>query len=189
MAGDWEERRDALAAMGTASQKWALRGMGLAIPATITAVAELVSKQMVVAWLSEPPFGLTVTPFFNLRLSFNSGISFSFFQATTAEAVLSLVVLACAMVVALVWLGLRATGIVERVGYGLIIGGAVGNMIDRAGDGVVTDFLDFHAFGWHWPSFNLADVAIVGGVALLLVSQTTVFCGIQRTASSAADDT
>jgi signal peptidase II len=50
----------------------------------------------------------------------------------------------------------------------LIAGGATGNIVDRIRQGAVTDFLDFHASGWHWPTFNLADVAIVLGVTMLL---------------------
>lgn len=52
---------------------------------------------------------------------------------------------------------------------GLIAGGAIGNIVDRVRFGAVTDFLDFHAGGYHWPAFNLADAAIVCGVALLLL--------------------
>jgi signal peptidase II len=54
-------------------------------------------------------------------------------------------------------------------GLGLIIGGAIGNVIDRVRFGAVIDFLDFHALGWHWPAFNVADSAISVGAALLLV--------------------
>ena len=56
----------------------------------------------------------------------------------------------------------------ERVAYVLILGGALGNGLDRALRGYVVDFLDFHARGWHWPAFNVADMAIVGGAALLV---------------------
>lgn len=49
-----------------------------------------------------------------------------------------------------------------------MIGGAAANVVDRLGDGLVTDFIDVHAFGWHWPTFNMADVAITCGVALFL---------------------
>jgi signal peptidase II len=156
----------------------------LAIAAATAAVADVVSKLVAMAWLSEAPSGLVVTTFFNLRTSFNSGISFSLFSAATPAGVLALVALAAVLVIALVVVGLRAIGLVERMGYGLIVGGAIGNAIDRARDGVVTDFLDFHAFGWHWPSFNVADVAIVGGVFLLLASPVTVFRGLQRGATS-----
>lgn len=144
---------------------------GMALSAVGTAAsADLVSKWIAVAWLPEPPSRLAVTPFLSLGLSFNNGISFSLLPATTTEGVLGLVTLAMVLVSALIWLAQRASGAAERAGYGLIAGGAVGNIIDRARDGLVTDFLDLHAFGWHWPTFNLADVAIACGGILLLVS-------------------
>ena len=55
------------------------------------------------------------------------------------------------------------------ISLGLIVGGAIGNVIDRMRYGAVADFLDFHAFGYHWPAFNVADCAIVVGVALILI--------------------
>ncbi|HGM6785237.1 TPA: signal peptidase II, partial [Pseudomonas aeruginosa] len=58
----------------------------------------------------------------------------------------------------------------EALGYSLVLGGAVGNLIDRSVRGFVVDYLDFHYQGWHWPAFNLADIAIVGGALLLLAS-------------------
>ena len=59
----------------------------------------------------------------------------------------------------------------EALSYSLILGGALGNAFDRAIRGQVIDYLDFHAGGWHWPAFNIADTAIVGGaIALVLLS-------------------
>ena len=60
-------------------------------------------------------------------------------------------------------------GLLTAAGLGLIIGGAMGNVIDRVRFGAVVDFLDFHALGWHWPAFNVADSAIFIGAVLLLV--------------------
>ena len=56
----------------------------------------------------------------------------------------------------------------EACGFSLVLGGAVGNVVDRAMRGAVVDYLDLHAGSWHWPAFNLADSAIVLGVLLLL---------------------
>jgi signal peptidase II len=58
----------------------------------------------------------------------------------------------------------------EALGYSLILGGAVGNLIDRSFRGHVIDYLDFFWQSWHWPAFNLADIGIVGGAAMLLLS-------------------
>ena len=58
----------------------------------------------------------------------------------------------------------------ERLAYAFILGGALGNGVDRALRGYVVDFLDFHDRGWHWPAFNVADIAIVCGAGLLIFS-------------------
>jgi signal peptidase II len=58
----------------------------------------------------------------------------------------------------------------EALGYSLILGGAVGNLLDRALRGHVIDYLDFYWQSWHWPAFNLADISIVGGCAILILS-------------------
>lgn len=165
----------------TAKRSQVLGGMALSVPASAAALADLVSKAIAAAWLPEAPSQLAVTPFLNIRLSFNTGISFSLLPASTAIGVLGLVALAMVLVGALIWLAQRASGAAERASYGLIAGGAVGNIIDRARDGAVTDFLDLHAFGWHWPTFNLADVAITCGVVLLLAGAVSSIRGARAT--------
>jgi len=67
----------------------------------------------------------------------------------------------------LVWMG-RSDRRWLVVGFAVIVGGALGNVIDRIVHGAVVDFLDFHLAGWHWPAFNLADTAITLGVAAIL---------------------
>jgi signal peptidase II len=69
----------------------------------------------------------------------------------------------------------RAWGV---LGIGLIIGGAVGNVIDRLRFGAVADFLDLHAFGYHWPAFNVADTGITVGAAVLVLD--SLFAGAER---------
>lgn len=119
-----------------------------------------------------PPYseGVTVLPVLNLRLGFNTGVTFGMFRDSAAEAVWVLVLLKLVIVGFLAhWLwrtGLRA----EALGLGLVIGGALGNILDRVRLGAVVDFIDAHYGGWHWPTFNMADVAIVGGVTLLFLS-------------------
>ena len=58
----------------------------------------------------------------------------------------------------------------ERLGCALLLGGALGNGLDRAWRGYVVDFLDLHASGWHWPAFNIADIGIVCGAVLMVLS-------------------
>lgn len=113
---------------------------------------------------------LVVTPFFNLRLGYNTGISFGLFRAGTASEVAMLIGMQGLVITGLTVLAVRSRMRMEQVAFALILGGAVSNIIDRLSDGAVTDFLDVHLAGWHWPTFNMADVAITCGVALLLVT-------------------
>ena len=113
-----------------------------------------------------------VTSFFDLVLAWNVGISFGWFQNDSPAAQIGLMVVkAVAVVVLAVWMA-RSRTLTATVALGLIIGGAVGNAIDRFAYGAVVDFALFHvALGGHdyaWYVFNLADTAIVAGVAALL---------------------
>ena len=113
-----------------------------------------------------------VTPFFDLWLAWNVGISFGWFQNDSwlAQAVLT-AVKAAAVIALAVWMAWSQT-MLATIALGLIIGGAVGNAIDRFAYGAVVDFALFHieiaGKTWNWYVFNLADVAIVAGVAALL---------------------
>ena len=111
---------------------------------------------------------LAITPFFNFVEVWNHGISFGMFNDLAyGHWILSLFALAISIF--LIRLLLRAYSYFEALAYSLIIGGAIGNMIDRVLYGAVADYLDFHAFGYHWPAFNVTDSAIFMGVALLLI--------------------
>jgi signal peptidase II len=113
-----------------------------------------------------------VTPFFDLVLAWNVGISFGWFQNDSPAAQIALMaVKAVAVVVLAIWMA-RSRTLLATLALGLIIGGAVGNAIDRFAYGAVVDFALFHVqIGgkpFDWYVFNLADVAIVAGVAALL---------------------
>lgn len=111
-----------------------------------------------------------VMPFFDLRLSFNEGVSFGMFAQVFAGRPLALAGITLAIVVLLAVLLIRSTTHWEAVALGAIIGGALGNVIDRMRLGAVVDFLDFHLWAYHWPAFNLADTAIVIGVVILILA-------------------
>ena len=111
-----------------------------------------------------------VLPMLNLTLGFNRGVSFGLFSAEGAAGWWALVLLTLAISLLVGWLWHRARAPLDRLGYAAVLGGALGNLVDRLPDGAVTDFIDLHAAGWHFPTFNLADVAISAGVALLLLS-------------------
>jgi signal peptidase II len=113
-----------------------------------------------------------VTPFFDLVLAWNVGISFGWFQSDSAAAQIALMAIkVVAVVVLAIWMARSRTPL-ATVALGLIIGGAIGNAIDRFAYGAVVDFALFHVqIGektLNWYIFNLADVAIVAGVAALL---------------------
>lgn len=150
-----------------ASPAWVI---GRTLPATVATVAilDLVTKQIAVATLSGRAGPLPVTSFFSLTLGFNAGISLGLLQAGSLAATLVILGATSVLTIAMTWLALRSSSATERAGFGLIIGGAVGNIVDRARDGFVTDFLDLHVGGWHWPTFNVADSAITVGAVLLV---------------------
>jgi signal peptidase II len=113
-----------------------------------------------------------VTPFFDLVLAWNVGISFGWFQSESQVAQIALMVIkAVAVIVLAVWMA-RSHTRMATIALGLIIGGAIGNAIDRFAYGAVVDFALFHVqIGgntFNWYVFNFADVAIVVGVAALL---------------------
>jgi signal peptidase II len=113
-------------------------------------------------------------PFLNLTLQLNRGISFSLFARDFASAQVALLALTLAVVGLLTWWLFRSRSILPAVGLGLIIGGAVGNAIDRLAHGAVVDYLDLHLFGRHFFVFNIADAAINVGVALLILDLLVV---------------
>lgn len=111
---------------------------------------------------------ITVTPFLDLVLVWNRGVSYGWFQQDTDLGMYLLIgFTAIAVLGMIVWLAASA-GVVVATALGLIIGGALGNGVDRVVHGAVADFFSFHAFGFYWYIFNLADVAIVAGVVILL---------------------
>ena len=143
----------------------------------IAAIAVLVIDQASKLWLLYG-FDLArrgavrVTPFFDLVLAWNVGISFGWFQndSLMAQALLT-AIKAIAVIVLGIWMA-RSSTLLATLALGLIIGGAIGNAIDRVAYGAVVDFALFHldigGKTYNWYVFNVADVAIVAGVAGLL---------------------
>ena len=112
---------------------------------------------------------IEVTGFFNLVLLYNTGVSFGLFQGDSPWRPYFLSGIALLVVAALlVWVRREPYGLLPY-GIGAVVGGAIGNVVDRLHRPGVVDFLDFHVAGWHWPAFNVADSAIVCGVAVIVV--------------------
>ena len=147
------------------------------LPGVIAAVLTLALDQASKLWLLfvfdiARRGTIQVTPFFDLVLAWNIGISFGWFQNDSQLAQTALMMVKAVAVVALgIWMA-RSRTLLATVGLGLIIGGAIGNAIDRFAYGAVLDFALFHlqiaGNTYNWYVFNLADTAIVAGVAALL---------------------
>ena len=117
-----------------------------------------------------PPRVVEVTGFFNLVLTYNTGVSFGLFGGAAAPwKPWALGGLALAVSAGLLYWLAREPERLLGLAVGLIVGGALGNALDRAHQPGVVDFLDFHLAGWHWPAFNLADSTIFLGVAVLII--------------------
>ena len=141
------------------------QGLGLA---ALVAALDQLSKWIIVAHVMNPPVQIEVTSFFNLVLAHNRGVSFGMFAAGSELGKWILVGLELMISGFLVrWL-FQSSSPFSIIALGLILGGAVGNVIDRVLIGAVVDFLDFHAFGTHWPAFNVADTTIFLGAAGLI---------------------
>lgn len=132
--------------------------------------ADQATKWVVLTQVMQPPRVIEVTPFFNLTLGFNTGVSFGMFNDTFAARPELLAILTFGIAMAILAWALQARSAWERSGLSLIAGGALGNILDRWRQGAVTDFLDFHWQGWHWPAFNGADAFISLGACMLIVT-------------------
>ena len=154
-----------------------MRSPHLRFGLVITAVAfvlDQAAKWIVTVPLSleTKPYGqIELLPFFNLTWAQNYGISLSMFsdQSPTTRWVLVAVTGIVALAVAVWMTREKAKG--DVIALALILGGALGNVIDRLLYGHVIDFLDFHLGGWHFPAFNLADSAITVGAVLLIYDE------------------
>lgn len=137
--------------------------------AALVVLADQATKALVLARFALGE-RLELVPFFNLVLVYNKGAAFSFLSDASGWQKPVLVAFAIAAAAIVSVLLVRRPG--ERLlctGLALILGGAIGNVIDRLRFGQVVDFLDVHAAGWHWPAFNVADSAITLGAALLIL--------------------
>ncbi len=145
-------------------------GRGLAVAAAVAALDQL-SKLALLQHFREVGCSRhqeTINSFLDLVLTCNTGVSFGLLNHTGVNSLIFSLAAAVIIVVLVCWLGrVRATFL--AVAIGLIIGGAIGNVVDRLRFGAVIDFLYFHAGSWYWPAFNLADSAICLGVAAMLL--------------------
>lgn len=129
------------------------------------------SKAWILYDLMNPPQMISLLPFLDIILTWNKGIGFGLFQAHTVWGMVALIFLALIISGGLsIWLW-KTNDKLSLVSLSMIIGGALGNIIDRLRFGAVVDFIYVHIyiFGYHFPAFNVADSAITVGVGLLLI--------------------
>jgi signal peptidase II len=131
-------------------------------------VTDEASKWAILHLVMQPPRVIEILPVFNLTLGFNTGVSFGLFSDTLESWPGTLALAKLAIALGLMIWAIRSEALLERIGLSLIAGGALGNIIDRWRQGGVTDFLDVHWADWHFPTFNVADVAITFGVICIL---------------------
>lgn len=143
-------------------------GRSICLGAGAVLALDQASKYLVLAWL-RPNVYLDVIPFLSLRLGFNTGVSFGMFATDANTFRIPLIVVTLIIIAILIVVAMRSAPF-ERGAVSAIIGGAAGNLADRVFRGKVTDYIDIHVAGWHWPSFNFADSAITVGVLALLWS-------------------
>lgn len=136
----------------------------------LVVVLDQASKALAELYL-DPMKPVALLPHFNLSLAYNSGAAFSFLRDAGGWQRYFFIVLTVVVIVVLLrWIWRLEPG--QRLlaaGLALVLGGAVGNLVDRVATGLVVDFLDFYYGQWHWPAFNVADMGISGGVALLIL--------------------
>ena len=153
--------------------------------------ADQVTKALIVANLpiysAATPVVIDVTPFLNIWHVRNSGIAFSIGNFNDGGRYF-IGALAFAVAAGLIIIGRKSSSNLVVAAYALIAGGALGNAFDRLNLGrkTVVDFIDFHVAGLHWPSFNVADSAIVVGVALILADM--LFLADRRASSSSSQE-
>jgi len=141
-----------------------------AVTAVVILILDQITKLLALARLSPGMPVSVVDGFFSLTLVLNPGLAFGLLSSTPVAWRWVVAVLSIGALAILGGVGMRMLpegGWAARLAFGLIFGGAVGNLIDRGRFGAVVDFLDFYWRGYHWPAFNVADSAISVGVALL----------------------
>ncbi len=160
------------------------KGLGVAL---LILGLDQATKWWIVERMMDPPRLIPVMPFFNLVMGWNRGVSFGLFNQDSPYNVWILTAIALIIVVVLVFWLRKAERQLVVVAIGMVIGGAIGNVLDRLRFGAVADFLDFYIAGYHWPAFNVADSGITIGAGLLVLD--ALFTGPEKTNNNAPEAT
>lgn len=141
--------------------------------AVIALVLDQVTKIWARAALEPNQPSTVINNFFDWQLSFNGGSAFSMFEGQTGARIM-LTAVAFVALGAITWMVWKSEGVRARLiaGYGLVAGGAIGNLVDRIAHGEVTDFVACHYYDYTWPIFNVADVALLVGLGIMLIEMS-----------------
>ena len=153
--------------------------LGLAI-AVVILVCDQLSKYWIMESLLADANVVIYTSFFNIVRAWNTGVSFSMFNDWGVYGVIILSFFAVVVIGFLFWWLHGEKSRFLQVALGFIIGGALGNVIDRMRFGAVFDFLDVHFQGYHWPAFNVADSFICIGAAMVIVHSLFVKAKVEE---------
>jgi signal peptidase II len=160
---------------GVAVARGSVAGQGAGLALTgwlLLAVVVVIVDQLTKAWIRAafvPGEVLPVTGFFSLVLTFNTGAAFSFLAGAGGWQRWFFALVALVATGVILWLLRRGGSRVHCAGLALVLGGAIGNLVDRLWLGKVVDFLLFHYAGWFYPAFNAADSAITVGAGLIIL--------------------
>ena len=110
-----------------------------------------------------------ITSFFNLVMVWNKGVSFGLMAGDGTANMIFLIALASVIALVFGYWIMRQKTLMPMIAGSLVVGGALGNIADRLRFGAVADFLDFHAYGYHFPAFNVADSCITIGIGLVII--------------------
>lgn len=147
--------------------KYCLQNLKWLWIAILLVAIDLATKQWALQTLL-PYEKIAITPFFNITLAFNAGAAFSFLHdaAGWQRWFLTAIAIVASVVIVVALLRIKRHELLKIIALMSILGGAIGNLIDRVVYAHVIDFLDFYALGWHFPAFNIADTAITCGACL-----------------------
>lgn len=141
--------------------------IGIAVALLIIAIDQW-SKELILGFPELTGYNaIEITSFFNIVLVMNRGVSFGMFSEHNQPLILTAIAIIIISIL-LIWLW-KNSSLAVALGIGSVIGGAIGNVIDRIRYEAVVDFLDFHIAGLHWPAFNVADSFVFIGVVVLCI--------------------
>jgi signal peptidase II len=151
------------------------KGWITVIISALVIIADIITKEIIVASVSLYE-RISVLPFLNIVHVQNKGAAFGVFAGLGNKYFIGIAIIAIIFIVVYI---MKAPKGLETYALSLVLGGAIGNFIDRIKIGKVTDFIDIFVGGWHWPAFNVADSALTVGIGLFIISSFRAGSGVK----------